>query len=221
MKNINNITKLILVVLIFIGTSVQAQNKDGFYLRSAGLSIGYAMPSMDYWNDNYLPTYGWDGTFDGNLTFGADLDVHLYKGILLEVGGSKWSETIENGSIAELKASMTMIDFGFGYSFKELLDSPVYPYANVGMTQLLINNTMNGLGEISDLSEERTGQDYSYYIKVGAMYEVIENFGINLEVKQRFGTYVQQSLNVVTGDVADNDVKINGPQFNLGFRYIF
>jgi hypothetical protein len=220
MKKINNISKLILVVLIFIGTSLQAQNKDGFYLRSAGLSVGYAMPSMDYWNDSYLPAYGWDDTFNGNLTYGLDLDVHLYEGILFELGASMWNETIKNGDIAELKASMTMLDFGLGYSFKNLLDSPVYPYASVGMTQLFINNTMDGLGEISDLNEERTGQDNSFYIKVGAMYEVVENFGINLEVKQRFGSYVQQSL-LTDGTILDNDVKINGPQFNLGFRYIF
>jgi opacity protein-like surface antigen len=213
-------TIVLLVAVLLVSVHGFGQKKNGIYLRSVGVEAGYLMPKMDYWNDVYLPVNGWDDTFSGNIVYGAEVDVHFYKGIILKLSGSMWNESLENDNVAKIESQMSFIDLELMYSFKQLLSNDIYPYVGLGSSLVMINNTMTGLGENTDVEEERTGQDNAWFVNAGIMYEVHKNFGISIDYKHRLGNYSQQSLGA-EGNFIENDVSISGPQIGIGVHYLF
>jgi len=223
MKTIKKYSILTLFFLFIFSngfTQESEQSEKGyqkFGIHNVVLQLGYYSPSMDYWNDNYLPDLGIDEKFKGNLTYGGALDFRLPAHFRIRLAGSYWSYKVEVDEeifFKSLKISFTRFSLGVIYAIAE--DRiPVTPYVGLNGTFFLINNKLDRGGDIS----EEYGQDYSFEPIVGLEGALFKHFLLGLEFQYHFGNYVQD-VNSTIG-IVEEKVTVNGPEIILKLGYKF
>ena len=190
--------------------------KNGFAIHSVNFNLGYYSPGMDYWNDTYLPSKGISETFDGNMTFGANLTFTMPANFRTRVGASYWSGEVngaETSTVDGLKIGLTRFNLGVLYAPKSIAIKGIQPYLGLEGQMYLIKNKYDIDGTVIT----QQGQDMSFAPVLGCDRS-FGHFNCGLEVKYNLGNYTQEEANKVT---VEHEVSINGAEVSLSIGYKF
>lgn len=207
---------IFLLLLVASAGNAQEQAQKKFGVHSVNFTPGWYQPSMDYWNDTYLPTLEVSDEFSGNVALGGNITFALPYNLRARVGASYWSDKAEgdeSSTINSLQIGFTRFRLGALYS-PIVLFNGFHPYLGIEGQFYLIKNKLDNNAETT----EQQGQDYSFALVLG----IDHSFGhvnVGVEFMYNIGSYTQQ---VTDGIGIDRQkVSINGPEVAVSFGYRF
>jgi hypothetical protein len=210
-------TKIISIIFLLLLMSSTGKAQDKFGVYSVSLTPGWYQPSMDYWNNTYLPKLGVTETFGGNISLGGNIAFAFPFDLRARVGASYWSDKVtgnDSSTINSLKIAFTRFKVGALYSPAYASFSHFQPYLGIeGQFYLIKNRLDNG----ADTTYQQ-GQDYSFAPVIG----IERPFGyvlVGLELMYNIGSYTQEVSDGI--GVTEQKVSINGPEVMLSVGYKF
>ncbi|MCD4665437.1 MAG: hypothetical protein K8R68_09200 [Bacteroidales bacterium] len=216
MKNqIKNI--VLLLLLIAMTVELKAQKESNFSVQSITASIGGYNPSLDYWNDNYLPESGFDNKFEGNFSLGGQIEFALPVQFTCRVGASFWSDKVKNENhylFNAFKISFTRFSLAGIYKI-EKAKLPITPYLGLQGSFYIITNKFTH----NNSTSMQQGQDYSWAPLFGLEKTFSKHFITGIEFLYHIGSYTQD-VNIGI-ETKKQKVLINGPElfFKLGYKF--
>jgi hypothetical protein len=211
---ITSTISLLLLVALAGNAQEQAQRKFGVY--SVNLTPGWYQPSMDYWNDTYLPTLGVTETFSGNVAFGGNITFALPYNLRARVGASYWSEKVngnESSTISSLQIGFTRFRLGAFYS-PFVLANDFHPYIGIEGQFYQIKNKLNNGTETTT----QQGQDNSFAPVIG-IDRAFGHINLGVELMYNLGSYTQEVSDGI--GVSEQKVSIAGPEATISIGYRF
>ncbi len=212
---ITSILLLFLLAALTVKAQEETQNSSFVKIHSVNLSIGYYHPSMDYWNDTYLPTLGVIEDFKGNISIGGNLTFSLPENFKARLGISYWSDKVEgniSSDINSLKIAFTRFKLGILY-FPEIFQFQSFePYIGAEGHFYIIKDKLDDGEEII----EKQGQDYSFAPLIG-IKRSFGQFETGIEFSYIFGKYTQDIIEGL--DITNQKISINGPEISISVGY--
>lgn len=210
---------LITILLLLVIATGKAQNQAQklFEVYSVNFTPDWYQPQMDYWNDTYLPTFGVNEKFDGNISFGGNIIFALPYNLRARVGASYWSDKVkgnERSTISSLQIGFTRFKLGALYAPKVVSLNGVQPYIGVEGQFYLIKNKLDNGTETT----EQQGQDYSFAPVIG-IDRSFGHFVAGLEFMYNIGKYTQDVSDGI--GVTEQKISIAGPEVTVSVGYRF
>lgn len=219
--------KFLSITILFslMATVLLAQQQDsvkvkivnsGCSIHSANITLGYASPEMDYWNDSYLPAMGISETLDANLAVGANITFNLPANFRARVGASYWGNEAEGNSAASidaLKINLTRVNLGLMYAPVAISFGDFQPYVGAELQSMFVKNTYTVDGD----EITQNGSDIGFAPLVG-IDRAFGAINLGLEFKYNIGSYVQEEAAEQT---VEHDVSVNGVEVALVIGYRF
>lgn len=214
-------TKIIFIIFLLLlvvstgNAQEKAQNKFGVY--SVNFTTGWYNPSMDYWNDTYLPALDVSEEFSGNIIFGGNITFTLPYDLRARIGVSYWSEKVdgnENSTINSLRIGFTRFRLGAFYAPAIVSFYGIQPYLGIEGQFYLIKNKLDNGTETT----EQDGQDYSFAPVIG----IDRSFGhvnLGVEFMYNIGSYTQDVNDGIS--ITKQKVSIDGPEVTISVGYKF
>jgi hypothetical protein len=213
--------KIILAGLILISAnmvSLQGNAQETkFSINNVNLEFGWYFPSMNYWNDVFLPGLLIKKEFNGNINVGGELTFNLPKNFRIASGINYWSDKVtpdNKDPIKQFKISFTRISISVLYPF-EKINFPIKPYLGLQGSFNMINNTIDKIDE----KVKEQGQDYSWALRAGVENIFFNNLLTGIEFIYHFGSYMQD-IETLTR-IVEKKVSISGPEISLRIGYKF
>ena len=211
--------------LIFAQDSVSVKKSD-FGFRSAGITVGWYNPSMDYWNKEYFAdtTRPWGTTFKGSYVYTGFIELNIIKNLRVKASGTYWTEKVSSGEIKigdvkgteELTSSLTFLSLDLIYRLKVLSFSKFYPYAGLGGSFVLVQNKL--VRNPKDNDQEvytKQGQDYSGTVIAGLEWAFAKHVSAAIDLRYILGSYTQEMVDQTT-----HKVSISGFQAGISLYYV-
>lgn len=209
------IISLLLLVASIGKAQEQAQNKFGVY--SVNLSPGWYQPSMDYWNDTYLPALNVSDDFSGDITLGGNITFVLPYNLRARIGASYWSDKVEgdeSSTISSLQIGFTRFRLGAFYAPVAISFNGFQPYLGIEGQFYLIKNKLDNGTETT----EQQGQDYSFAPVIG-IDRAFGKVNIGVECLYNIGNYTQDVTDGI--GIIEQKVSINGLEVAVSVGYRF
>jgi opacity protein-like surface antigen len=235
--NFRNFLVLGFLLVFSLEQNLQAQNTAGsdsgsaaFGFRSAGISIGWYKPSMNFWNDTYFADTArlWENTFKGNLFYSGFIELNIIKNLRVKASGSYWTETVKSGVIPinevtgteQLTTSLTSISLDVIYRLGFLSFEKFSPYAGLGGSFVFVQNKMVSTPDDNpEESSTNQGQDVTGTLIAGIERTFGNHFGAAIDFRYILGSYAQE-MKDVSNNVTTHPVSLSGPQIGLSLYYI-
>ncbi|MBU1101969.1 MAG: outer membrane beta-barrel protein [Bacteroidetes bacterium] len=216
-------TRLLFVSILFISFSIpQLYAQIG--VRSISVGAGIYNPSMDYWNENALSS--WGSKFESGFFATGNIELNIMKILSLRAGAGYWTQTLTQTDIPvanELRSDEITIQL-LPVTIDLLIRTPeefskLYSfYGGIGVGVNFINMTYAvTIPSLGTLTDELKGEDFISQLIVGGEYKIIEDLAIGAEFRYLMGNY-DQEVKFDTG-IETYKVSINGPQFVGMLKY--
>ena len=215
---------LILFLLQFIITTGQAQDSvlsvstNKFSIHSISLTASWYNPSMNYWNNTFLPAANSAGKFNGNILFGGTISFNLPLNLGARVGAWYWQENVSGGANASfntLRIGFTDFSIGAFYRYPEQIIWEISPYAGIDWNYFLIQNSYNVNGDVSKMS----GYNIAGTPFIGIERVFFKNIILGVEYGYMVGGY-RQNMDATTASSSPWN-SINGSKIGLTLGYKF
>ncbi|MCK9423101.1 MAG: hypothetical protein M0Q38_10925 [Bacteroidales bacterium] len=219
-------TKIISItfLLLLIVTTGKAQNNAQtsssrlFSIYSVSLITSWYKPSMNYWNNTFLPSAGSTDKFNGNLLFGGNITFNLPLHLGARVGVWYWQDKVNGGQDAtfnSLRIGFTGFSLGAFYRYPKPVVYGISPYAGIEGSYFIIQNKYDVDGDVSKMS----GYDISGMPFIGIERVFFQKLVIGLEYGYVLGRYRQD---VETNEGSSNPkVSVNGHKMGITVGYKF
>ncbi len=224
MKKIFDRKILLFMMLFLLGMSAPAFAQVG--IHSVGINIGSYTPSMDYWNDNALTT--WGSKFGGSLYGNLNVEVSLIKVLGLRVGVGYWNQELTESGIqygSELrndKIAVQFIPLNFDVIFRSPLEMSsefgLYGGIGTGINFISMDYTIS-IPSLGENVQSHSGRNTIFHLIMGADYKIMNNLAVGAEFKYIFAKYAQDVL--VETNLRQEDVSMNGVQLMATIKYLF
>ena len=116
------ISVIFLLLLVASTGKAQEQAQSKFEVYSVSFTAGWYQPSMDYWNDTYLPVMEVTDEFGGDITMGGEITFALPYNLRARGGISYWKQKVEGdagSAISSLQIGFTTISNYFSLVISE------------------------------------------------------------------------------------------------------
>ena len=227
------ITLKFALIIIFLSSLnvLNAQEEPSFKMgfSSAGLSMGWYNPSLDYWKDDSLFM---NASYNGAFNVKAFTDISLTKTLAVQVGIGYWQQTLEQDINGFGNTKMQIIGYPISaalhYSILPFKFSVVTPYVGLGGEFLILQNSMK-FEQKNDPDPENGATALANGI-IGLDAQLSDQFVVGLEFQYKFGKYTQDfKTEKFNPDDPENpevsfvseDISLNGPRIGITFRYLF
>ena len=211
------ITFTISLLLILASTGNAQEQAQKYGVSSVTLTPGWYQPSMDYWNDTYLPTLDVSEKFSGNIALGGNITFALPYNLRARVGSSYWNDKVEGNegsTINSLQIGFARFRLGALYAPVAVSFSGFQPYIGIEGQFYLIKNKLDNGTETTT----QQGQDYSFAPVIG----IDRSFGhvaVGVEFMYNIGNYTQDVTDGI--GISEQKVSIAGPEVALSVGYKF
>ncbi|NWJ53244.1 MAG: outer membrane beta-barrel protein, partial [Bacteroidetes bacterium] len=214
-------TKIIifLTIVLFSTMSLSAQEveKSAISISSVSISAGWYKPSMNYWNNTFLPTANATDRFNGSLIYGGDISFDLPSNLGVRAGAWYWGEQVngkDGGAFNTLKVNFTGLSLGAFYKYRPGIFG-IKPYLGVDGSCLIIQDRYDITGSVI----KKSGNDIVYSPFVGIEHVFNKNIVLGIEYGYNVGSYVQD-VETATGP-SNAKVSIDGSkfQFKIGYKF--
>lgn len=230
MKNTSKIFGLTLGMLLMMALPSVAQ----VALDHVGLGVSY-------WNRTYsgadersfLPNYPGDVDFSkGGVMPFLSAGLYLYEGLGVDGRIGIWSgsfngEQVLSGGLRineSIKQTVIPLTLGLYYSFNDIVPDQVHVFAGAGVNRYFIQNTAERSvtgGEGNVPSRSFNGNDYGYYVKIGAEYMLAEQFSIALDGRYNQGSYDKRYTPEFAAPSVTRNISMKGLEIGVSVRYKF
>ncbi len=219
---------LLFIVLVFLNMTSYSQEEktttEKFGLHSAGLSLGWFNPSMDYWKTK-SEFKGAD--YSGALEVNAIIDFQIVTNLHGQVGLGYWQESIkdslQNFGNTTLMLTGIPISIDLRYQIEPLKFSLFTPYLGAGGEFLFVEHKM--IFDLNDAPPAKTGSTVMGNLSAGIETKLSDQFAIDLDFRYKFGNYkqdfkIENPANPDESDVVTETISLNGPRIGITLRYI-
>ena len=209
------------------------QSEEGssgnFGFRSAGVSIGWYNPGMDYWNSTYFPDHQWENRFHGSFSYSVFGELRLIQSLQVKLSGSFYTENVKSGIIPmgdvtgneQLKTNLTFFSLDGIYSPDFLKFERFSPYAGIGISFVLVQNKLTREPIDSGFeSYTNKGQDVTGTIIAGIERSFGKYLALGADFRYVIGNY-KQEMKDQGGAITTHPVSLNGPMIGLNIAYLF
>jgi len=208
-----------LITLMFFTGSLYAQEESpcSITLSQVTLSTGWYQPSMDYWNNTFLPDANSTDRFGGNFLYSGNITVDFPLNLGTRVGVWYWEDAVsgeEGGSFNTLHVDFTGLTIGAFYKYRPGFWG-IRPYLGLDESFLFIQDRYNVSGVLS----KKSGMDFVFTPFLGIDRVIGSHFLLGIEYGYRIGHYMQD-VETISGISAEK-VSINGHLVQLTIGYAF
>jgi hypothetical protein len=209
-----------LTILIFSiwNTSAQKWEKYSISLSSASLSAGWYKPSMNYWNNTFLPNANTSDKFGGNIMYSTNLSFDLPLNTGARIGAWYWQDDVNGGnggSFNTLKINFTGISIGAFYKYRQGIYWEIKPYAGIDGSFLIIQDKYDVSGTIS----KKSGNDVVFTPFLGIERIFYNKIVLGVEYGYVLGHYRQDVA--TTSGTTNPKVSVNGHKIGITLGYKF
>ncbi|WP_158860002.1 outer membrane protein, partial [Lunatibacter salilacus] len=196
---------------------------------------------VSYWNRTYsgadersfLPNYPSDGDFsqDGLMPF-VSAGVNLFEGLGVDGRIGIWSGTFAGEQVLagglrineSIKQMVIPLTVGVYYAYKDVVRDQVNLFAGAGVNRYFVQNkaernVSGGEGDVP--SRTFNGNDYGFYGKLGAEYNLNEYLSVALEGRYNTGSYDKTYTPEFGAPSVTRNVSLQGLEIGLSLRYLF
>lgn len=199
--------------------------------NSAGISIGWYNPSLDYWKESDNSEFR-DADFNGAIFVKGFYERQIVKNLNLQIGLGYWQTTTEADlqGFGNTKMLLTGIpvNLDFNYHIEPLKFSVITPYVGLGAEYVFIQYKLNF--EQNDNPDPVNGSTFMGSAQLGLEAKLSEYFAMDLEFRYKFGSYEQDFKSAVenpenpdepTYETVTEKISLNGPFIGITFKYLF
>ncbi len=211
------ISVIFLLLLVASTGKAQEQAQSKFEVYSVSFTAGWYQPSMDYWNDTYLPAMEVTDEFGGDIALGGEITFALPYNLRARGGVSYWKQKVEGeagSAISSLQIGLTRFRLGALYAPVAVSFNGFQPYVGVEGQFYLIKNKLND----RTATTEQQGQDYSFAPVIG-IDRSFDHVILGVEFMYNIGNYTQDVSDGI--GVAEQKVSIDGPEVGISVGYKF
>lgn len=193
-------------------------------LSSVSISAGYYKPSMDYWNNTFLPNSNTAGRFAGNSLISGNVSFDLPLNLGTRLGFWYWGDKINGvagSSFSSLKINFTGVSAGVFYTYNKVFYG-IKPYGGIDLSILMVQNKYkyDAFGD----ETKKSGNDFIATPFIGINKVIFDKIFIGLEYGYFLGRYLQDvetAASTTVKTTATNPVKIDGHkvQFTIGYKF--
>ncbi len=233
----NNHTFFLILFTIFLSISFcipngkaqegETTNKSSFASNSAGISLGWYNPSLDYWKEE---SEFKDADFNGAIHVRGFYDFRFARNFHGQLGLGYWQSSTEADlhGFGNTKLLLTGIPFSLDiiYSIEPIRFSVITPYIGVGGEYTFLQHKLNF--EQKDNPDPVNGSTFLGNGIVGLEALLSDNFAIDLEFRYKFGSYKQDFPGKINPENPDEPtetieekINLSGPYVGLTFKYLF
>jgi hypothetical protein len=226
---------LLASVLIFFFSNVSGQeealNNSPSTSNSAGISIGWYNPSLDYWKESINSEFK-DADFNGAIYVKGFYERQIIKNLNFQIGLGYWQSTTEADlqGFGNTKMLLTGIpvNIDIHYHLEPLKFSVITPYIGVGGEYVFVQYKLNF--EQNDNPDPVTGSTFMGNALIGLEAKLSDYFAMDLEFRYKFGSYDQDFKSAVenpenpdepTYETVTETISLNGPFVGITFKYLF
>ena len=221
---------LIVSILCFSALNMFAQNQDStrvgstpkkgmdrITLSSISISAGYYKPSMNYWNNSFLPVANTSERFGGSSILGCNVSFDFPLNLGIRIGAWYWGDKVNGvtaSSFNSLKVNFTSILAGVYYTY----DKGFYglkPYFGIDGNYLMIQDKY----DTNESVVNKSGNDVVFTPFIGINKVISDKILIGIEYGYFMGSYIQD-VQITSGTSgADVDIKGSKIQFTIGYKF--
>jgi opacity protein-like surface antigen len=220
-----------LIISLIVPNSIAQENetKSLFASNSAGISLGWYNPALDYWKEQ---SEFKDADFNGAIYVRGFYDFRFAKNFHGQLGLGYWQSSTEADlqGFGNTKLLLTGIPISFDvlYHIEPLKFSLITPYVGLGGEYTFLQYKLNF--EQKDNPDPVSGSTFLGNGIVGLEAKLSENFALDLEFRYKFGSYNQEFKRSVTNpenpeeptyEIVEEKIKLNGPSIGLSLKYLF
>lgn len=231
MKSMNWLLRIcnIFLLVILLNTVLYSQEEKvtsgKFGLHSAGVSLGWYNPSMDYWKTK---SEFKDAGFSGALEVNSFADFRIISNLHGKIGLGYWQESVndslQNFGSTTLLLTGVPVSIDFCYKIEPLEISLFTPYIGAGGEFLFVQHKMKF--DLNDDPPAKTGSTVMGHLIAGIETKLSDQFAIDIDLKYKFGNYkqdfkIENPENPDESEIVTETISLNGPRIGLTLRYIF
>jgi hypothetical protein len=185
-------------------------------LSSISLSTGWYHPSMDYWNNTFLPNANTSDRFNGNMYYSGHITVDFPLNLGMRAGAWYWQEKVsgQNGlAFNSLNVNFTGLSIGAYYKYKQDLPFKILPYIGIDGNYLMVQDKY----DVSGTSTKKSGNDLVCAPFIGIEHVFFQKMIIGVEYSIVLGRYLQE---VVTAQgISSPKISVNGSKIGIIVGY--
>ncbi len=190
---------------------------SSFSINSVSLKTSWYNPSMNYWNQSFLPSAGSSEQFNGGVLFEGNISFNLPLNFGALVGAWYWQENVSglpDATFNNLRIGFLGFSLGVFYQYPKPILT-MYPYLGIRASYFIIQNHYDVSGNILKMS----GYDINTMPFIGVEHVFFKKMIVGLEYGYTFGRYRQIVTNL--DGTTDPIVLVNGHQVGLkiGFKF--
>jgi hypothetical protein len=211
---------IFLAILVFSTLNLSAQDgrNDSIKISSVSLSVGSYKPSMDYWNNAFLPNANTSDRFKKGLLYGGNIAFDLPLNLGARAGAWYWGQQVsgnEGGSFNTLNITFTGLSIGAFYKYRKGVYWAIKPYAGVDVSYLMVQDKYDVSGTVM----KKSGSDVLFSPFVGIERALFKNIVLGIEYGYFLGSYKQDLLLNTGASNADISIKGSKIQFTIGYKF--
>jgi hypothetical protein len=218
--------KLILITMLFLLFVFTSQAQDSLKglssrvlsIHSVSLGISWYNPSMDYWNNTFLPSTNSTTQFNGDILYTANISFHLPYNLGARVGAWYWQEKVTgtaNASFNSLRVGFTGFSLGVFYHYPKPIIWGIVPYAGLEGSEIIIQNKYN----VDETISKMRGYNLAGAPFIGIERVFFQKMILGIEYGYMFGGY-HQDVETTSG-TSHPWISINGSKIGLTVGYKF
>lgn len=226
--NCKSVSFFLAILFGFIATG-HTQQSDQFGLRSAGLSIGFYNPELDYWkNDSEFR----DADFKGAFNAAASVELNLIPNLIARAGLGIWQTSVDDDltGFGETTWSLTGIPINADliYFVPPLRFANVSPYVGAGGEFVLLQQKLRF--DQKDDPDPVNGTTGLFNGIAGLEFNFSAQFSLDLELQYKLGSY-NQDFHILSPNPDDpenpidktitEEISLSGIMFGVRLKYRF
>jgi hypothetical protein len=235
MNNQKFFTLFLVIVFLSVvrinGVNAQESSDENtsFGVYSAGLSLGWYNPSLDYWKEK---SEFKDADFKGAIDVKGLMDLRLVRDLHLRVGVEYWQTSVEEDlqGFGETKLFLTGVPVTLDmlYYARPIRFSVITPFIGINGAYTFINYKLDFRDK--DNPEPRSGSTFVGSGIIGLQAKLSDSFALDLEFDYKFGNYDQDfTVEIIDPEnpdepeykVVTETISLGGPFVGLTLKYLF
>lgn len=226
-KTMKKVTFLLLFILPFscvIGQShkeakcTEQSSYNRFGIHNVSISSSWYNPSMNYWNNTFLPSAGSSNKFDGNFMYGGNISFNLPLNFGARVGAWYWQDKVNGGQNAtfnSLRIGFTGFSLGAFFRCPKPIVFGISPYAGIDGSFFIIQNKYDVGGDVTKMN----GHDIMGTPFIGIERVFFQKLVFGVEYGYVIGSYRQDVT--TTAGTSNPKISVNGHKVGITLGYKF
>ena len=200
-----------------VSTPDQKMNSGHFSLNNVSLSVGYYNPSMNYFNNTFLPAAQTNDRFGGNVIYGGNISFGLPLNLGVRLSAWYWNNKVSGqngGAFNSLNVSLTGITLGAFYTLPRSVLG-FKPYIGIDGGTLYIQDKYDA----NETVIKKSGNDMIWTPFVGLSHGLGNKIIVGLEYGYVLGHYTQDVT--TSSSLVNAKVPIEGHKIQVSIGYKF